>query len=229
MSSCASPAPPLCFRASQLPVEVDHQLRSCLVFHFPERRNDALGSRFDKRIDDIRDSLFADRADARIAGGERYKVGVEWQITNLAYLKQSVVAGRRFGRKDEGGAIREFRIGISMKSQMYDFILTEGRRLKSVSVAWSPSRMVLGCGRSAAMVSTSLRLSGRATSWRRSGPEIARRMLAISVVGGGLEIQAATPTYGSSSCSCYDGSCLSRSSTVPDGATLTNASQKVLA
>ena len=49
------------------------------------------------------------------------------------------------------------------------------------------------------MVSTSCWLSGRATSSRRSGPEMARRTRPSSVVGGALEVHAATPTYGRSS------------------------------
>jgi hypothetical protein len=113
------------FAASQLPVEVDHQMCRCLVIDLPECRNNAQGSRFNKCIADIRDSLFADRANARIAGGESYKIGVEVELPDLAYLEQSVVDGRRLGRKYKGGAIREFRVSVPMKSQMYDFVLSE--------------------------------------------------------------------------------------------------------
>ena len=70
-----------------------------MVFEFPERRHNALCSRFDKGILDIRDSLFADRANARVAGGESYKIGVEVQMPDLAYLKQSVVNGGCSGAK----------------------------------------------------------------------------------------------------------------------------------
>src|SRR5487761_1121301 len=47
--------------------------------------------------------------------------------------------------------------------------------------------MVPGLGRSVAMVSTSFRLSGRATNSCRSGPDRVLRMAAINVVGGGLD------------------------------------------
>src|SRR6185312_11298563 len=89
-----------------------------------------------------------------------------------------------------------------------------GRRLKSVSVAWLPSKIVLGLGKSVAIVSTSLRLSGRAINSRRSGPEMALRMSAISVVEGGLDVQAATPKYGRSSRGLGSARYLSISSTV---------------
>jgi hypothetical protein len=176
-----------------LPVEVDHQVGRRLVIDFPERRNNALCSRFNKSILDIGDSLFADRANARVAGGESYEIGVEVELPDLAYLKQSVVDGRCFGRKHQGGAIREFRIGISMKRQMYDFVLSEREAFEICLGCLGAQKNGFGGGKSVAMLSTSLRLSGRATSWRRSGPEIARRMLAINVIGGGLEIHAATP------------------------------------
>ena len=116
----------LAIAASELPVEVDHQVCRRLVIDLPERRNDALCSGFDKGILDIRNSLFANWSNARIAGGESYEIGVELQMPDLAYLQQSVVDGRCLGRKDQGGAIRVFRISVSMKSQMDDFVLTKG-------------------------------------------------------------------------------------------------------
>jgi hypothetical protein len=125
----------LAFAVSELPVEVDHQVRRGMVVDFPECGNDALGSCLNERILDICDPLFADRPNARITGGERYKIGVEVQLPDLAYLKQSIIDGRYLGRKDQGGAIREFSIGVSMKSQMYDFELPE----------WEAFEIRLGC------------------------------------------------------------------------------------
>src|SRR3954447_6602484 len=92
-----------------------------------------------------------------------------------------------------------------------------GSCLKFVSVARSPRRMVLGFGRSVAIVSTSFWLSGRATSFRRSGPEIALRTRPNSVDAGALEVQAATPTYGRSRRATSFDRFLKTVNTVPEG------------
>jgi hypothetical protein len=111
-----SKGPRLAFAAAELLVEVDHQISRRLIVDLPECRNDALCPCFDKGIFDIRDALFADRSDARIASGQCYKIGVEVELPDLTYLKQSVVNGGSLGCKDQGRAIREFRISVSMKS-----------------------------------------------------------------------------------------------------------------
>ena len=55
------------FPASELPVEVDHQVCCRMVIDFPESRNDTLRSRLNKRILDIRNPLFPDAEADRVA------------------------------------------------------------------------------------------------------------------------------------------------------------------
>src|SRR5580658_1811669 len=97
-------------------------------------------------------------------------------------------------------------------------VLLSERCLKRVSVASEPSRIVLGRGKSLAIVSTSSLLSGSGASWLRSGPEIARTM-GFRVSAGC--IHAATPMYGTAADASWPGRLRSKSKTVDEGATST--------
>src|SRR3984885_6638309 len=97
-------------------------------------------------------------------------------------------------------------------------VLLSERCLKRVSVASAPRRIVLGRGKSVAMVSTSSLLSGSGASWLRFGPEIARTM-GFRVSAGC--VHAATPMYGMAADVSWPGRLRSKSKTVDEGATST--------
>ena len=72
-------------------IEVRHQVRRGLIFKLPERRNNALSARFNERVDNIRGSLLAHGAYARVASRECYKTGIKAKASDLAYLQEAII------------------------------------------------------------------------------------------------------------------------------------------
>ena len=122
---------------------------------------------------------------------------VEAEVSDLAHLEKAIVRGPRFsGAKTSAERSGNLGIDISVKSEVNDVVLVERKLLEAFS---SRDRQEESC-----------LVSGGRSQWSRlragfpakrlgfvcSGPETARRMVASSVVGGALDIHAATPTYG---------------------------------
>jgi hypothetical protein len=115
---------------TEVVIENGHQVCGCVIFKFPEGRHNALRSRLDERIDDVRNAFFADGSHAGVAGGERYEAGIEMKIPDIAYLEQAVIGGLLLGGEDEGGTIWNLRVNIAVKGQVDYAVLAEGQLLE---------------------------------------------------------------------------------------------------
>ena len=116
--------------AAEVTVERRHQVCRCVIFEFPEGGHNTLRSRLDKRIDYVRHSLFADRSHAGVAGRERNETCIEMKISDVSNLEQAIIRGLLLRCEYKGGAIWDFRIDISMKSQVDDAGMAEREMLE---------------------------------------------------------------------------------------------------
>ena len=94
-----------------------------MIFKLPERGNNTLSTRFDKRVHNVGGSLLADWPYARVASRECYKTGIEAKVPDFTYLQETIIGVWLLRGEDESRAIWVFGIDISVKREMDHLVL----------------------------------------------------------------------------------------------------------
>jgi len=150
-------------------------MRCCMILKFPEGGDNALRACLDERVNDTRYAFFSDWPTPVLQAESVTKLALRWRFLDLPYLEQTVVCGLRLWSEDESGAIWNLRINISMEGQVDHAVMAERELLEVWSPwRWHPGERCLAWAGRRQSLSTSWRLSGRATSSLLSGPETAR-------------------------------------------------------
>ena len=94
-----------------------------MIFKLPECRNNALSTRFDKRIHNVGGSLLAYWPYAHVTSRECYKAGVDAKVPDFTYLQQTIIGVWLLRGEDESRTIWVFGIDISVKREMDHLVL----------------------------------------------------------------------------------------------------------